>query len=181
MAASSWSVSFGGERAGLAADDRCNAVPDHSFRGGGAMHGRRAGFGNLRRAAHPTEHPVKPLFAALTAAAAALFLTGASGEEPAMTASDLAQLCSGTDHVSVNSCRIYILGVTQGIAVGLRIAGAGRAGRPCVPPGISAEDLEATVKKRLAAPGAASDARDASGFIGDVLATRYPCSKGREP
>ena len=116
------------------------------------------------------------------AAAAVVFLTGASGEEPAMTAADLAQLCSGTDHVSRNACRIYILGVTQGIAVGLHMAGGGaRAGRPCVPPAVSAEVLEATVKKRLAALGAASDSRDASGFIGDVLATAYPCGKAREP
>lgn len=99
-----------------------------------------------------------------------------------MTASDLAQLCSGTDHVSVNACRIYILGVTQGIAVGLRMAGgAGRAGRPCVPPGIAAEELEATVKKRLEAPGAATDSRDASRFIADVLTAAYPCGKAREP
>jgi len=99
-----------------------------------------------------------------------------------MTAADLAQLCSGTDHVSRNACRIFILGVTQGITVGLRMAGsAGRAERPCVPPGISAEELEATVTKRLAAPGAATDSRDASGFIAQVLAATYPCSKAREP
>lgn len=99
-----------------------------------------------------------------------------------MTASDLAQLCSGTDHVSVNACRIYILGVTQGIAVGLRMAGGGvGTRRPCVPRGIAAEELEATVKKRLASPGAATDSRDASAFIGDVLLAAYPCGKPREP
>jgi len=125
---------------------------------------------------------VKPLAAALTVATVAVLLTGASSEAPAMTVSDLAQLCSGTDHVSRNACRIYILGVTQGISVGLRMGGgAARAGRPCVPSGISAEELEATVKQRLAAPEAATDSRDASGFIGEVLITRYPCRKGREP
>jgi Rap1a immunity proteins len=125
---------------------------------------------------------VKRLAAALTVATVAVLLTAASGEAPAMTVSDLAQLCSGTDHVSRNACRIYILGVTQGISVGLRMGGgAPRAGRPCVPSGISAEELEATVKKRLAAPEAATDSRDASAFIGDVLTTHYPCRKGREP
>lgn len=125
---------------------------------------------------------MKALAAALTVAALVLPLTGAAGEEPAMTAADLAQLCSGTDHVSRNACRIYILGVTQGIAEGLRMAGrAGRAGRPCVPPAVSAEELEATVKKRLAMPGAASDSRDAAGLIAEVLTTGYPCGKAHAP
>src|SRR5208282_5696554 len=94
---------------------------------------------------------VKPLTTSLTLAAA-LFLTAAIPAEPAMTAGDLAQLCSGTDHVSVNACRIYMLGVTQGIAVGMRMAGSSKAAsRACVPPGISAGDLEADLKTRLAA------------------------------
>jgi len=125
---------------------------------------------------------VKRLAAALTVATVAMLLTGASSEAPAMTVSDLAQLCNGTDHVSRNACRIYILGVTQGISVGLRMGGgAARGGRPCVPSGVSAEELEARVKQRLAAPEAATDSRDASGFIGDVLTAHYPCRKGREP
>lgn len=109
---------------------------------------------------------------------AALLLAAASSEEPAMTANDLAQLCTGTDHVSVNACRIYILGVTQGIDVGVRLAGGRtRAGRPCVPPGISAEDLETTVKRRLAALDATTGARDAAGFIGEVLMKAFPCTR----
>jgi hypothetical protein len=40
---------------------------------------------------------------------AALLLTAARAAQPAMTAGDLAQLCDGSDHVSVNACRIYIL------------------------------------------------------------------------
>ena len=64
--------------------------------------------------------------------------------EPAMTAEDLQQLCTGEDHVSRNACRIYILGVTQGIVVGVRMAGGSSAGTPCVPPGTSAD---ATVVK----------------------------------
>jgi Rap1a immunity proteins len=118
---------------------------------------------------------VKSVATALTAAVA-LLLTAASAEQPpAMTASDLAQLCSGGDHVSRNACRIYILGVTQGIAVGIRMADSSRSARPCVPPGVSAEELELTVKKRLAALGAAQS-RDAAGFIGDVLLASYRCA-----
>jgi hypothetical protein len=120
---------------------------------------------------------VKSVATALTAAVA-LLLTAASTEQPpAMTASDLAQLCSGEDHVSRNACRIYILGVTQGIAVGIRMADSSRSARPCVPPGVSAEELELSVKKRLAALGSAAESRDASGLIGDVLLGAYRCGK----
>jgi hypothetical protein len=108
-----------------------------------------------------------------------LFLTAAAPEEPAMTAGDLAQLCNGTDHVSRNACRIYMLGVTQGIAVGLRIAGRGKeAARPCVRPGIAAEDLEALLKKRLDALDASGQQRDAAGFIGESLTAAFPCAGG---
>lgn len=116
----------------------------------------------------------------LAAAAAALLLTAAAPQEPAMTAGDLAQLCSGSDHVSVNACRIYILGVTQGIAVGMRMAAAhSRESQACVPPEISAEDLEARLKKKLAALDPGSGQRDAAGFIGAALAAAYPCGRGR--
>jgi hypothetical protein len=110
------------------------------------------------------------------AVAATLLLTAAAPEEPAMTASDLAQLCSGSDHVSVNACRVYILGVTQGIAVGIHLAGGkSAASRPCVPAGISADELEAALKRKLAALDAESGRHDAAGFIGTALAAAFPC------
>ena len=117
--------------------------------------------------------------ALLTGAAAA----SAAEEQPAMTAGDLAQLCTGTDHVSRNACRIYILGVTQGIAIGMRIA-AGKSAdhRPCVPATISAETLEESVKKKLAGLGTSSERdRDAAAFIGAVLAAAYPCARTTHP
>jgi hypothetical protein len=119
--------------------------------------------------------------ATLLAAAAALTLTAASPAQPAMTAGDLAQLCGGSDHVSVNACRIYMLGVTQGIAVGLRMAAAKNpVSRPCVPPEISAEELEETLKKKLAALDPLSQQHDAAGFIGAALAAAFPCGgRGR--
>lgn len=117
----------------------------------------------------------------IMAAAAALTLAAAAPGQPAMTAGDLAQLCSGSDHVSVNACRIYMLGVTQGIAVGIHMAAApGPASRPCVPPGISAEELEASLKKELAALDADSAQRDAAGFLGAALAARFPCGGGKQ-
>lgn len=123
---------------------------------------------------------MRSLATTIAVTAAALALTAAAPEQPAMTAGDLAQLCTGTDHVSVNACRIYILGVTQGIAVGIRMAaGQSPAARPCVPPETSAEELDAILKKRLAALDADAGQRDAAGFIGAALAARFPCGGGK--
>ncbi len=123
---------------------------------------------------------MRSLATIMAATAAALSLTAAAAGQPAMTAGDLAQLCSGSDHVSVNACRIYILGVTQGIAVGIRMAAAHRpAARPCVPPEISAEELETSLKKQLAALDPESGQRDAAGFVAAALAASFPCGGGK--
>jgi hypothetical protein len=104
-----------------------------------------------------------------------------SEPQPAMTAEDLQQLCAGEDHVSRNACRIYILGVTQGISVGIRIAtGQAKPGVACVPQDISAEKLEQSVKARLRedlSKTPADRGREASAFIGAVLAAEFPCTK----
>lgn len=120
---------------------------------------------------------MRPIACALTIAIA-LLAVQASAAQPAMTAGDLEQLCAGSDHVSRNACRIYILGVTQGITLGLELAGSQSRRRPCMPAGISAETLEETVKRRLAALGAPAEReRDAAGFIGAALARAFPCTK----
>jgi hypothetical protein len=114
--------------------------------------------------------------------ACAVVDTPAAAPEPAMTADDLQQLCGGTDHVSRNACRIYILGVTQGIAVGLKMAGGTvTAAHPCVPADISAESLEERVKNKLDADLARSPgdkSLDASAFVAKVLLRAYPCKAG---
>jgi hypothetical protein len=95
-----------------------------------------------------------------------------------MTAGDLQELCAGSDHVSRNVCRIYILGVAEGIAQGLSIAG-GKGSRPCIPEGVSAEQLEATVKSRLGEELAHAPARgtsDAAAFLASTLAQAFPCA-----
>ncbi|HKD55846.1 MAG TPA: Rap1a/Tai family immunity protein [Steroidobacteraceae bacterium] len=111
---------------------------------------------------------------------APLLGAASASEENAMTAGDLHELCNGTDHVSKNACRIYILGITQGIAVGLQIAdGKTNGGRPCVPESVSGDALEQKVKAKLDADLAASPAKrnlDASAFIAAVVASAYPCS-----
>jgi len=109
----------------------------------------------------------------------AVLSNAAAADEPAMTAGDLEQLCAGSDHVSRNSCRIYILGVTQGINLGIKMADGKTAGsRACVPAAISAEELELTVTKKLAAiDGAAERDREAAAFIGVALARAFPCPR----
>jgi hypothetical protein len=119
------------------------------------------------------------LFATLFAALAVAAPRPAS-EQQVMTAGDLQQLCAGTDHVSVNVCRVYILGVTQGITLGMNIAdGKTRGGRPCVPADTSGEALEESLKAKLDKHLAATPAdqqREAAEVIGAVLASTYPCA-----
>jgi len=123
---------------------------------------------------------MKIIVTALCVAAGTLALPTHAGEA-AMTAGDLKELCAGSDHVSRNVCRIYILGVTEGIAQGLSIAG-GKGGRPCIPEGVSAEQLEATVKARLGEELSRAPARgtsDAAAFLASTLAQAFPCTGSR--
>ena len=113
--------------------------------------------------------------------AVATLASPAHAAEAAMTAGDLKELCAGSDHVSRNVCRIYILGVTEGIAQGLSIAG-GKGSRPCIPEGVSAEQLEATVKTRLGEELSHTPARgtsDAAAFLASTLAQAFPCGGSR--
>ena len=112
---------------------------------------------------------------------AGMITTAAHAGEAAMTAGDLQELCAGSDHVSRNVCRIYILGVTEGIAQGLSIAG-GKGSKPCIPEGVSAEQLEETVKSRLGKELALSPSRgatDAAPFLASTLAEAFPCASSK--
>ena len=123
---------------------------------------------------------MKILVTALGVAASTLALPAHSGDA-AMTAGDLKELCAGSDHVSRNVCRTYILGVTEGIAQGLSIAG-GKGTKPCIPNGVSAEQLEETVKSHLAEELAHSPARgttDAAAFLASTLAQAFPCTAAK--
>jgi hypothetical protein len=111
-----------------------------------------------------------------------LLLAQAAAAAPqVMSAGDLQQLCAGADHVSVNVCRVYILGVAQGIALGLNIAdGKTKGARACLSDGVSAEQLEETLKQRLEKNLAASPAhaeQDAALVLASVLANTFPCPK----
>jgi hypothetical protein len=109
----------------------------------------------------------------------ALFSSAASSAEQVMSAGDLQQLCAGTDHVSVNVCRVYILGVTEGITLGMKLAAGKAAGRrPCVPRDISGDALQLLVKTKLDTLSTPADRdADASGFIAAALGTAFPCQK----
>ena len=123
---------------------------------------------------------MKIIVTALCVAAGTLALPTHAGEA-AMTAGDLKELCAGSDHVSRNVCRIYILGVTEGIAQGLGIAG-GKGSKPCIPEGVSAEQLEATVKARLGEELSHTPTRstaDAAAFLASTLAQAFPCTGSR--
>jgi hypothetical protein len=120
--------------------------------------------------------------AAVLMIGAPLFLAGpaASGPEtPVITAGDLQQLCLGTDTTSKNVCRVYILGVTQGITLGMNIAaGKMKGGRPCIPEALSGDALELSVKSKLGehlARVPADRNLDASAFIAALMVAKYPC------
>jgi Rap1a immunity proteins len=121
------------------------------------------------------------LFLALGASASAA--PPAPPASNTVNAADLAQFCVGSDHVSQNVCRIYILGVTQGVVLGLGEARSA-ARRLCVPADITAETLEEALKTRLEAelrahPQAASE--DGARFILAMLGKAYPCAKAAAP
>ncbi len=114
--------------------------------------------------------------------AAPLFLSApaaSDAESPVITAGDLQQLCHDSDTTSKNVCRVYILGVTQGITLGMDIAaGKMKGGRPCIPAALSGDALELTVKSKLGehlerVP--ADRALDASAFIAATMVAKYPC------
>jgi hypothetical protein len=120
--------------------------------------------------------------AAVLMIGAPLLLAGpaAAGPETAViTAGDLQQLCLGTDTTSKNVCRVYILGVTQGITLGMNIgAGKLKGGRPCIPEALSGDALESSVKSRLGehlARVPADRNLDASAFIATLMVAKYPC------
>ena len=99
----------------------------------------------------------------------------------AMTAGDLQEICIASDAGSKLACRFYILGITQGIDLGMSIAdGKTQGGRPCVPENASASALELAVKMKLGQDLMVfpNDRKlDASGLVGAILIRTFPCRK----
>ena len=107
----------------------------------------------------------------------------AESEEHAMTGGDLQQMCVAQDDANKTGCRLYILGVTQGITAGMNIAdGKTIGGRPCIPDNISGQALEPVVKMKLGADLTVFPAdrkEDASGLIAGVIVSSFACSKAK--
>ena len=105
----------------------------------------------------------------------------AHSADNAMTAGDLQQICLGYDAESKAACRFYILGIEQGINLGMNIAdGKTQGGRPCVPVNTSSYALELAVKMKMGEDLMVyPDDRkvDASGFVGAIIVTTFPCRK----
>lgn len=100
-----------------------------------------------------------------------------------MTAGDLQQICSSQDRDVDAPCRFYIMGIVQGITIGLGMAdGKVALGRPCIPDDLQDSKLETLVKAKLGAnlmvnPG--DKELPASSFVGAVIATTFQCNKSR--
>ncbi len=99
-----------------------------------------------------------------------------------MTAGDLQQICLGTDAESKAACRYYILGIAQGIQMGMSIAdGKTGGGRPCVPENTSGSALVLAVKMKMGQDLMVyPDDRklDASGVVGAITVSNFPCRAG---
>jgi hypothetical protein len=110
-----------------------------------------------------------------------LISASAFAADSAMTAGDLQQICLGSNAESKASCRLYILGVTQGIDMGMSIAdGKTQGGRPCVPENISDSALELAVKMKMGQDLMVfPDDRnmDASALVSAIMVNTFPCRK----
>jgi hypothetical protein len=99
----------------------------------------------------------------------------------AMTVGDLQDICAAPSADRKSACRFYILGITQGLSVGMSIAeGKTKGGRPCIPDDTSSQTLELTVKMKLGQilmMFPEDKTLDASGLIGAILVNTFPCTK----
>ena len=105
----------------------------------------------------------------------------ASPDEKAMTAGDLQAICIDSSAESKAACRFYLLGITQGISMGMSIAdGKTEGGRPCVPENLSSAAIELSVKMKMGQDLMVfPDDRklDASGLVSAILVSTFPCRK----
>ena len=98
-----------------------------------------------------------------------------------MTAEDLREICIGASAEAKASCRFYLLGITQGVSMGMAIAdGKTQGGRPCIPDNISAAAIELTVKMKLGQDLMVypdDQKLDAAGLVAAILVSTFPCRK----
>ena len=124
---------------------------------------------------------MKTFIGALLYALAFVPSAGAAGSGGAMTGGDLQEICTNPSAESKAACRFYILGITQGVSLGMSIAdGKTKGGRPCIPDNTSGSALELAVKMKLGQDLMVypEDKKlEASGLIGAILVNTFPCQK----
>jgi hypothetical protein len=102
-------------------------------------------------------------------------------EAKELTAGDLQQICSTQDPDIDAPCRFYILGILQGISIGIGMAdGKVTGGRPCIPDDIQDSKIETLVKAKLGADLMVyphDKDLPASSFVASVIATTFACRK----
>jgi len=99
-----------------------------------------------------------------------------------MTAGDLQQICSSQKLDVDAPCRFYIMGIVQGITIGLGMADGQAGGRPCIPDDLPMAKLETVVKAQLGADlmvNPQDKELPASSLVGAVIATTFKCKRAR--
>lgn len=98
-----------------------------------------------------------------------------------MTAGDLQEICIGSSPEAKASCRFYLLGIRQGLSMGMDIAdGKTQGGRPCFPDNLSASAIELVVKMKMGQDLMVfpdDHNLEASGLVGGILVSSFPCRK----
>ena len=100
-----------------------------------------------------------------------------------MTAGDLQKICSSQDPDVDAPCRFYIMGILQGVTIGIAMAdGQVTGGRPCVPDNVQDTTFERVVKAKLGADFMVypqDKNMPASSFVGSVIANVFACNKAK--
>lgn len=119
-----------------------------------------------------------PLFGIVCGLIFQAYLPAQSAE---MTVGDLQEICVAYDAESKATCRFYILGITQGIELGIGIAdGKTKGGRPCIPDDVPGSTLEFVVKKFIGEDlmfYPKDREEDAAGFVGGAIVKAFPCRR----
>jgi hypothetical protein len=104
--------------------------------------------------------------------------TAAFGKESGqMKVSDLKEICDATSHAeSVAACKFYVLGVVEGLQIGVGIAND--KAHFCMPDGVTATNMVQTVRVKMAGDLVLHpEDKDmpAVSFVGAVMVSTYPC------